>query len=128
MANRLCREIGHSWQPTAMKGWFRCARVGCGAYGACAACVLCVPQRAVSMQCPAHKDAVSVFIQGSKRSEVVRYRVYLWLRRSSQAAEVVQEVQAVSADAAVQVMMRSHALSFVFYVWVVPERESVALC
>jgi hypothetical protein len=56
MANRLCRDIGHSWQPTAMKGWFRCARLGCGAYGACAVCVLCVPQRAVSMQCPTHKS------------------------------------------------------------------------
>ena len=55
----------------------------------------------------------------------MRYRVYLWLRRSSQAAEFVQEVQAVSAEAAVQVMMRSHALSFVFYAWVVPERETL---
>jgi hypothetical protein len=56
MANRLCQEIGHAWQQTTIKGWFRCARAGCNAYGACALCVLCVPQRAVSIQCRAHKD------------------------------------------------------------------------
>jgi hypothetical protein len=55
----------------------------------------------------------------------VRYRVYLWLTHSSQAAEVVQEVQAVSASSAVQAVMRSHAFSFVFYAWVVPELETL---
>jgi hypothetical protein len=53
----------------------------------------------------------------------VRYRVYLWLTRSSQASEVVQEVQAASAASAVQTVMRSHALSFVFYAWIVPESD-----
>ena len=64
-----------------------------------------------------------MFVQGSKRREAVRYRVYLWLTRSSQAADVVQEVQAVSASSAVQAVMRSHTLSFVFYAWVVPEQD-----
>jgi hypothetical protein len=55
----------------------------------------------------------------------VRYRVYLWLTRSSQAADVVQEVEAVSATLAVQTVMRSHTILCAYYVWIVPERETL---
>jgi hypothetical protein len=66
-----------------------------------------------------------MFVQGCERREAVRYRVYLWLRRSSQAADVVQEVQALSASSAVQTVMRSNMLSFVFYAWVVPYDDAL---
>jgi hypothetical protein len=46
----------------------------------------------------------------------VQYRVYLWLTRSSQEAEVVQEVQAV---------MRSNTLPYAYYAWVVPDSEAL---
>jgi ferredoxin len=62
VANRLCREIGHAWQQTTIKGWFRCARAGCDAYGACATCVLSVPRGAQPMQCQAHR-AVQTTLQ-----------------------------------------------------------------
>jgi hypothetical protein len=55
----------------------------------------------------------------------VRYRVYLWLRRSSQAADVVQEVQASTARTALDEVIRSQAIPHAFYAWVVPDDESL---
>ena len=56
MPNSLCREIGHAWRPMTIAGWFRCARVGCGAYAVCTSCVLSVPQGASVFQCDQHQD------------------------------------------------------------------------
>jgi hypothetical protein len=55
----------------------------------------------------------------------MRYRVYLWRSLTSQAAEVVQEVQASDAPAAVLAVMRSHNISYAFYAWIVPEDEAL---
>jgi hypothetical protein len=54
----------------------------------------------------------------------MRYRVYLWLKRSSQAAEVVQEVQSSTAPAALREVMHFHIITSAYYAWVVPENEA----
>jgi hypothetical protein len=55
----------------------------------------------------------------------MRYRVYLWLSVRSQAAEVMQEVQASNALAALQAVMRSNNIPYAFYAWIVPESEAL---
>jgi hypothetical protein len=55
----------------------------------------------------------------------MRYRIYLWLKLSSHAAEIVQEVQASSAPATLQEVMRSLTIPYAYYGWVVPEREAL---
>jgi hypothetical protein len=44
MPNSLCRDVEHGWREMTVKGWFRCARLGCAVYAVCPACVLCVPK------------------------------------------------------------------------------------
>jgi hypothetical protein len=55
----------------------------------------------------------------------MRYRVYLWLSVRSQAAEVLQEVQAPDACAALHEVMYSNNIPYAFYAWMVPEREAL---
>lgn len=55
----------------------------------------------------------------------MRYRVYLWLTRSSQAAEIVQEVHESSALAALHEVMRFNSIPSVYYGWVVPESDAL---
>lgn len=56
---------------------------------------------------------------------MMRYRVYLWGSKASQAADVVQEVEAATPDEAIQAVMRRLHLGFVYYAWVVPVDEDV---
>jgi len=57
---------------------------------------------------------------------MMRFRVYLWQSLASQEPEVVEQVQAPDAEAALQQVMRRHRVSSAFYAWVVPEEESLA--
>lgn len=55
MPNSLCRDLGHSWREMTVKGWFRCGRLGCGAYAVCPSCVLSVPMGAFVSVCEGHQ-------------------------------------------------------------------------
>jgi hypothetical protein len=55
----------------------------------------------------------------------MRYRVYLWKSITSQAPEVVQEVQEAFAEAALHQVMRAHHVPYASYVWVVPEDDGL---
>lgn len=55
----------------------------------------------------------------------MRYHVYLWKSITSQAPEVVQEVQAADAEAALQQVMRANHVPYVSYAWVVPEDDDL---
>ena len=55
----------------------------------------------------------------------MRYRVYLWKSITSQEPEVVQEVQATGAEAALQQVMHAHRVPYASYAWVVPEDDDL---
>jgi hypothetical protein len=55
MPNSLCRAIGHGWREMTVKGWFRCVRLGCGAYAVCPSCVRSRPKGALSCVCEGHQ-------------------------------------------------------------------------
>jgi len=57
---------------------------------------------------------------------MMRFRVYLWKSLASQEPEVVEQVQAADAEAALQQVMRAHHVPYVYYAWVVPEDESLS--
>lgn len=56
----------------------------------------------------------------------MRYRVYLWKTITSQEAEIVQAVEAVSSEAALQAAMRAANLSYANFAWIVPDDDDVA--
>jgi hypothetical protein len=53
------------------------------------------------------------------------YRVYLWKEVTSTVPEVVQQVQAVNAPAALQAVMHAHHVPYADYAWVVPDNEDL---
>ena len=57
---------------------------------------------------------------------MMRFRVYLWKSLASQEPEVVEQVQAADAEAALQQVMRVHHVPYVYYAWVNPEDESLS--
>lgn len=54
------------------------------------------------------------------------FHVYLWLRATSEAAEIFQTIEAESAAAALYVVMRRCDIPFADYAWVVPQDEAIA--
>ncbi len=54
-----------------------------------------------------------------------QYRVYVWRWLTSDEPEIVQLVEAMSADAAIQLVLRSRQVAYAFYVWIVPLDEEL---
>ena len=52
------------------------------------------------------------------------YDVYIWLRPTSEAAEIFQQVRATDAEDALQLVMQQCAIRSASYAWVVPEDET----
>lgn len=51
----------------------------------------------------------------------MRYNVYLWLRLTSEAAEVMQPCEASSPAEAIQQVMVAYNVPYADYVWVAPD-------
>jgi hypothetical protein len=68
-------------------------------------------------------DLEACFRGGS--GTIRQYRIYVWRWLTSDEPEIVQMVEATSADVAIQLVLRSRQVAYAFYVWVVPLDEEL---